>query len=279
MGAVSKLDLTSDVTHLIVGDVDTPKYKYVAKEREDVKVLGPQWVHAVREKWMDGGELNIELFEQQYRLPTFMGLKICVTGFEELEFRKQIEETVKANGGEYRGDLTKEITHLIAYAPSGQKYRYAKQWGMKIVTIEWFKQSLERGMILEETLYDPLIEPRERGRGAWNRRTPSNTSLGKRRRGDDTTQVRRLRRSASSKFDSQNDGFWTDIVSAVPVTGDVSKSKWDETTIEPEKPENPPSITLPVNSKPKGIFSGKKFLLHGFDKKQVRRKPEINFSS
>ena len=83
MGASSKLDLTSDVTHLIVGDIETPKYKYVAKERPDVKCLLAEWVHAVREAWMSGGELDIEPFEAKYRLPTFMGLRICVTGFED----------------------------------------------------------------------------------------------------------------------------------------------------------------------------------------------------
>lgn len=83
MGAASKLDLTSDVTHLIVGDVDTPKYKYVAKERPDVKCLLPQWVQAVREAWVAGEELDVGAFEEQYKLPTFMGLKICVTGFED----------------------------------------------------------------------------------------------------------------------------------------------------------------------------------------------------
>ena len=83
MGATSKLDLTSDVTHLIVGEVDTPKYKYVAKERPDVKCLLPQWVYAVREAWMAGEELDVEAIEAQYKLPTFMKLRICVTGFED----------------------------------------------------------------------------------------------------------------------------------------------------------------------------------------------------
>ena len=83
MGAASKLDLTSDVTHLIVGDVDTPKYKYVAKERPDVVCLSPDWVYAVREAWMEGGELDIDSYEQKYKCPTFMGLRICVTGFED----------------------------------------------------------------------------------------------------------------------------------------------------------------------------------------------------
>ena len=83
MGAISQLDLTSDVTHLIVGDTDTPKYKYVAKERPDVKCLLPEWIEAVRQSWMEGGETNVQALELQYHLPTLAGLKVCVTGFED----------------------------------------------------------------------------------------------------------------------------------------------------------------------------------------------------
>jgi DNA replication regulator DPB11 len=86
MGAEHKLDLTSDVTHLIVGDSNTLKYKYVAREREDVKVLQLAWVEAVRQAWMQGDEFSLEALEEKYRLPTFAGLKICVTGFEDCGF-------------------------------------------------------------------------------------------------------------------------------------------------------------------------------------------------
>lgn len=58
MGAVHALDLTGEVTHLIVGDSNTPKYKYVAKERPDIVVLDPAWIDAVREVWIDGGDLR-----------------------------------------------------------------------------------------------------------------------------------------------------------------------------------------------------------------------------
>ena len=83
MGAVNKLDLTSDVTHLIVGDTDTPKYKYVAKERPDVQCVLPEWIEAVRDSWMEGGEPDVEALEKQFRLPTLYRLRICVTGFED----------------------------------------------------------------------------------------------------------------------------------------------------------------------------------------------------
>lgn len=81
MGAIHKLDLTSDVTHLIVGDTDTPKYKYVAKERPDVKCLLPEWIEAVRQSWLEGVETDVETFEVRYKVPTFFGLRVCVTGF------------------------------------------------------------------------------------------------------------------------------------------------------------------------------------------------------
>jgi hypothetical protein len=83
MGAVHKYDLTSDVTHLLVGETNTEKYKFVARERSDVLVLVPEWIEAVRQSWMDGGDTDLHALEQKYRLPTFHGLSICVTGFED----------------------------------------------------------------------------------------------------------------------------------------------------------------------------------------------------
>ena len=88
MGAVHKYDLTSDVTHLIVGDTDTPKYKFVAKERPDVKCLLPSWVEALRQLWMEDIELDFPALEAQHRLPTLHNLRICITGFEDCMFRK-----------------------------------------------------------------------------------------------------------------------------------------------------------------------------------------------
>jgi hypothetical protein len=83
MGATIKLDLTSDVTHLIVGSTESAKYRYVAKSREDVKVLSPTWLEALRELWMEGDDnVDVAALEAEHRLPTFFGLKICLTGFD-----------------------------------------------------------------------------------------------------------------------------------------------------------------------------------------------------
>lgn len=85
MGATHKFDLTSDVTHLLVGETNTPKYKYVARERSDVIVLMPEWIEAVRQSWIQGGDTDIKALEEQYKFPTFAGLSICITGFDDCE--------------------------------------------------------------------------------------------------------------------------------------------------------------------------------------------------
>jgi DNA replication regulator DPB11 len=83
MGASIKLDLTSDVTHLIVGSTESAKYRYVAKCREDVKVLAPSWLEALRDVWMEGADdFDLAALEAGHRMPTFSGLKICLTGFD-----------------------------------------------------------------------------------------------------------------------------------------------------------------------------------------------------
>lgn len=251
MGAVVKLDLTSDVTHLVVGNIDTPKYKYVAKERTDIKVVSPDWVNAVRASWLEGGITDVQALEQQFRLPTFMGLRICVTGFDNGEYRarpglhwtnrlhtvderNRISETVLGNGAFYHGDLTKAVTHLIAKTPKGKKYEYAGTWGIKIVGVEWFRDSIERGMVLDEKLYHPAMPVEERGLGAVTIKNEAFPQPGKRRRVEERDpfanyKKRKLRRTASAKLESQNDNMWADM----GADEDVSEVKapaemWDE---------------------------------------------------
>lgn len=85
MGATPQFDLTADTTHLIVGNTNTEKYKFVARSRTDVIVLKPEWIEAVRHSWMQGEDTNIRALEAQYNYPVFAGLAICITGFEDSE--------------------------------------------------------------------------------------------------------------------------------------------------------------------------------------------------
>ncbi|KAF1357465.1 hypothetical protein EJ07DRAFT_167640 [Lizonia empirigonia] len=234
MGATIKLDLTSDVTHLVAGNTDSAKYRYVAKLREDVKVLSPAWLEALRDVWMEGeDDMDVAGLEKQYRLPTFFGLRICLTGFDNPEQRKYIQETVDLNGAEYHGDLTKNVTHLIAAAPTGKKYEHAVNWRMKIVSLEWFEQSLERGMVLEETLYNPTFPTEERGKDAWIRMENPSPALGKRTRDAEQPQPsnphrRKLRRAASTKLGFQSDALWAGITTPSFEQGRNDEDEWKE---------------------------------------------------
>ncbi|KAF9893249.1 Topoisomerase (DNA) II binding protein 1 [Aspergillus nanangensis] len=213
MGATHRFDLTSDVTHLIVGETNTPKYKFVARERSDVAILKPEWIEAVRQSWMQGEDTDIHALGELHRLPTFEGLSICITGFEDMAFRNYIQNTASENGADFRKDLTKTVSHLIARTTEGQKYKFATQWNIKIVTLKWFTDSLERGMVLDETVYHPSLPAEKQGEGAWNRSTPVvRDKAPDNESSSSNPRPRKLRRIASAKLGDQNEGIWGDIV-------------------------------------------------------------------
>ena len=218
-------------------------------------------------------------------------------------------EEITSNGGEWRADLTREVTHLVAAGPAGTKFRYAEKWCLKVVTREWFEDSLERGMILDENSYHPLLPVSERPERTWMRRSASGTSLGKRSRDNRPEAAemrgrRKLRRTASAKLSVQNSGIWTDIVGGgfdentidKPSQGTEGLKDTDTTDYNTGVPnvERKPRIGLeqyeengkensclvahqtsgiskPANSSNQkhGLFHGRIFYLHGFDEKKV----------
>ncbi|KAF3483384.1 BRCT domain-containing protein [Arthroderma uncinatum] len=297
MGAIHKFDLTSDVTHLIVGDINTPKYKYVAKERNDVKVLRAEWVEAVRSSWILGGDTDIRTLEVEYQLPPFFGLSICITGFEDMDFRNHLQKTVSSNGGEFRKDLTKTVTHLVARVGDGKKYKFAVLWGIKVVSLKWLEDSIQRTMALDEALYDPLMPVEQQGIGAWNRSKPAITEKITKPQETGHQRARKLRRVASIKLGGQTEGIWSALVpnpSTVVDNNDGSqydgsqqlvgnarpnlldtKSFASETTF-PERHDSvshdiKPSPVLPiVEQQPRGFWDNCRFYMTGFTKEQAR---------
>ncbi|KAJ2792068.1 protein kinase activating protein dpb11, partial [Coemansia guatemalensis] len=124
------------------------------------------------------------IVEQTWYRP-FSGCHICTTGFDQ-DIREEIKSLVSdgalgnsnaqidalaryakdqglenicpntrliGGGGIYHGVLTPACTHLIAQAPEGQKYKFAKHWNVRIVTIEWLLQSLRTGYRQSEDEY------------------------------------------------------------------------------------------------------------------------------
>ena len=212
-----------------------------------------------------------------------------------MAYRRQLEDLINNNGGEYRGNLTRDITHLIAREPSGNKFSYAGQWGIKTVSIEWMTDSLTRGMILDEASYSLLLPPSDRGRTAWLRRTVSTTSLGKRPLESELGKPnsRKLRRTASAKLSSESSGLWSNIVGEGVNREHARPDKWQDQNenTAPLKSESGPTAISQTSGEQRsqhehgpgpdtnydqhnrtpigGIFGGKKFILQGYTEKKV----------
>lgn len=149
-----------------------------------------------------------------------------------------MQKTTEENGAEYRKDLTKSVSHLIARDSSGEKFKFATQWQIKVVSVKWFTDSIERGMILDEDRYHPLVPQEEQGVGAWDRSLPSQREPSRRdststKENPGNARPRKLRRMASTKLVDQNESIWGDIVG----TGFANEAKGTDITPKGQQPE------------------------------------------
>lgn len=283
MGAVHKLDLTSDVTHLVVGSIDTPKYRYVAKDRPDICALSPGFIDAVREAWMEGGEVDVAALQREHTLPALFGLKLCVTGFDDQSVRRRLEETIRDNGAAYTGDLVRQVTHLVAAKPEGAKYTHAKQWGIKVVGLKWLEDSLVRGMALDEGYYQPECPLEQQGLGAY-RTEPRRPNVAKRGREAEPVAAgekdgpRKMRRTASRRLEGQSQDLWKSVsehevqvdATELDMWNEESQTMRDDSALpqRAREVENAEPTQDDSMNKPEGLFAGFYVLIHGFGSKK-----------
>ncbi|KAK6526877.1 hypothetical protein TWF281_010074 [Arthrobotrys megalospora] len=288
LGAVWKQDLTSDATHLIVGDIATQKYRYVAKQRPDVKPMRISFIEKAHEAWVANKSIPVHELEVEHAFPTFAGLRICLTNINDEKERHRIQKITEENGGVYNGDLTKQVTHLVASNPEGKKYQFAKQWEIKIVSVEWFHQSVERGMALDEAYFSFDLPASERGQGAWIRPTAGKRKLSEREgsgksdgRVKSDPAKRKIKRAASDRLSSGSQTLWGDIMGTKAVKVD-KPSEWGTDAPQRSNSKTGSSATDPadvpyVNVRasmsmsdlqpevPKKMFYDKGFHVYGFD--------------
>ncbi|KAI5811023.1 BRCT domain-containing protein [Peziza echinospora] len=309
MGATHRTDLTSDVTHLIVGDLDTPKYKYVAKNRLDVKVVNASWVDAMHEKWIAGEDIKVWEYEKTHRFLPLYGLMVSVTNIADGDERAQIQATLQQNGAAYHPDLTRHVTHLIAAVAEGRKYDFARQWQLKVVAPEWLYDSIERGMALDEACYDPILPKEQIGVGARPLppapKTPA-AGTGREDAGsaidshtrlqqDDLSQIgkRKIRENITRRIEGQSQSIWEDIMGQAGNSKAKKRDEWDESreetsesiqkpkarrarnTVEDddedenEEQTKPSDIGQQLESTHLGMFAGKLFCIYGFEERKL----------
>lgn len=252
LGAIYVQDLTSQVTHLITGKLNTIKYKYVAMYRVDVKIMHIDWIFDIYKQWLDGDDIDLLEYEKKYLLPPFYNLLICVTNVPA-EQRAIIEEKIVYFGGKYIPDLTKDSTHLIASHASGRKYEYGIKWGIKIVSPEWFWQSIKRGACLEERFFSLDIAPDDMGKDAWY---PV-----KENEKEEDKQVFLKRKIKKIKLDLNQD-VWNNIVNETHDT-EPDASKEMENRVFVDMTQNT------ENSELNGMFYGLYFYAWAFDSRKT----------
>ncbi|KAL7270581.1 protein kinase activating protein dpb11 [Rhizina undulata] len=277
MGARHVLDLTSEVTHLICGEICTPKYKYVARMRPDVKVMKQDWVDAMYKLWLSGEDINAEDFAKEYKFPTFHGLRISLTGIHDLAERKRIEDICSGQAATYHPDLTKLVTHLITAAPTGKKYEFARLNEIFTIAPEWFWDSLERGMALEESYYSPVLPPEKIGAGAKPVvAAPPPEAL-------ELHGKRKIRRTAEEKLGSNSQSIWGDIMGQAASIKPKKQNEWEDAggPQSPRKIDAQRALSVDKNAEKQDalnnnfimpdkemIFQSATFYLHGFSRIQ-----------
>ncbi|KAK6348959.1 hypothetical protein TWF730_009720 [Orbilia blumenaviensis] len=295
LGAVWKQDLTSDATHLIVGDVATQKYRYVAKQRPDVKPMRVSFIEKAHEAWVATQKISVHDLEIEHAFPPFLGLRICLTNINDEKERQRMQKVTEDNGGIYNGDLTKQVTHLVASNPEGKKYHFAKQWGISVVSVEWFNQSVERGMALDEAYFSFDLPDSERGQGAWIRSATGKRKFSEREGSGGTDgrvksdpAKRKIKRAASDRLSSGSQTLWGDIMGTKAVKVD-KPSEWGSDAPQRAGSSRAESVaTDPVDAPyvnvrasismpdlqpvvPKKMFHDKGFHVYGFDAEKESR--------
>lgn len=188
--------------------------------------------------------------------------------------RKRIEELVVKQEASYHPDLTRHVTHLIAAAPTGKKYEFARNNNINVVVEQWLDDSLERGMALEESCYDPRLPEEKIGAGARPARPPA-TSVGV---VAEVRGKRKIRKRAEDMLGSQSQGIWGDILGQASNPKPKKRDEWEENSHKNDAKRPTERIEIVeknilqqasrVETKT-GIFASATFYVHGYTKKQV----------
>ena len=139
---------------LIANTTRSPKYNIAVLK--NVPIVSRRWIDACASS--ETSELTYEY--EKFPFKCFTDCVVCVTGFQ-LEERKEIQEMVEKNGGEFRADLEKDVvTHLLAKQtngqaePTGPKYTHARMWKIFVLSRKWVDECVRRGVKLLEHEYD-----------------------------------------------------------------------------------------------------------------------------
>ncbi|KAF8512497.1 hypothetical protein JB92DRAFT_2928157 [Gautieria morchelliformis] len=161
LGAVRSNDFTDKVTHLIADAPGSAKYK-CAVER-NLPILKATWVEEAYHTWLNGGVVNLEQTMSDHRLPVFSGVKLCITGMEDIALRNKVHAWLAKEGGVYLKSLNATATHLLCcVSDTSAKLKWTRDHNrtqsqtdqIRIVWEEWFWDCIEFGGRWDESSYE-----------------------------------------------------------------------------------------------------------------------------
>ncbi|XP_041861527.1 protein ECT2 isoform X2 [Melanotaenia boesemani] len=124
-------------TVFVLTEFDSPEYDYLYKH--DNRIVGPPVVlHCAAKKE------PLQFSCRPLYCTSMLNLSLCFTGFRNKEEMKNLVNLVHHMGGTIRRDFSTKVTHLIAYATHGEKYRLAVCMGTPILTPLWIQKAWER---------------------------------------------------------------------------------------------------------------------------------------
>ena len=121
-----------------------------AARTHGIPIVDPKWVLCCYQK-KDEPELCLKTSKiNENRIQIFKGMVFSMSQIDQKK-KDKLEKLAEKHGFTYQGNMKKgETTHLICEKPEGLKFTSARIWGIFIVKLQWFIDSIQKG--------SPLIE-------------------------------------------------------------------------------------------------------------------------
>ncbi|XP_063393278.1 protein ECT2 isoform X6 [Cydia fagiglandana] len=110
-----------------------------AAHRAKYRVLGPTAVLQLSEREEPPPSNARPLYSLAMR-----GAVICFSGFRKKDELTYLITLIHYMGGSIRKDMSSKVTHLIAAAATGDKYRYASGFGLPVLARSWVDECWRR---------------------------------------------------------------------------------------------------------------------------------------
>ncbi|KAI8580609.1 hypothetical protein K450DRAFT_236426 [Umbelopsis ramanniana AG] len=161
------------ITHIISKDTTFAGYKKALENK--IAVVTPDWINSA----IRNGHVHRTQFYSPDPAKFFSGLVICTSGLTKQD-REAILGGALAFGGDYRNDLTVDVTHLITMVPEGKKYETVmakNELGIRTILPQWFYDCVKFQKKVDESEY-LFPEPKlfEYRSSAYNEDNSSRTS-------------------------------------------------------------------------------------------------------